>query len=59
MSTNKIWFNKILKDPDRDAFEAERGEVDKDLEATGPGLSRRRETRMNPKKRTPQGERQP
>jgi hypothetical protein len=29
-----IWLNKLIKDPDRDAFEAERGEKDKDLERT-------------------------
>lgn len=33
-----IWLNKIIKDPDHDAYEAERGEKDKDPEGIRPGV---------------------
>jgi hypothetical protein len=34
-----VWLNKLIKDPDRDVFEAERGEKDKDPEHIKPGFT--------------------
>jgi hypothetical protein len=34
-----VWLNKLIKDPDRDVFEAERGEKDKDLDRIKPGFT--------------------
>jgi hypothetical protein len=36
---SSIWLNKLIKDPDRDVFEAERGEKDKDPEHIKPGFT--------------------
>lgn len=37
-----LWLNKLIKDPDRDVFEAERGEKDKDLQHVRPGFTPKR-----------------
>jgi hypothetical protein len=33
-----IWLNRLIKDPDHDVFQAEKGEKDEDPENIRPGL---------------------